>query len=219
MTDDLRVLTAHERLDLWLQAATAGLSDEAAERVRDEVTDHVLSAVEEGAAQGLGEDVAARLAVEALGDPERAGAALRRANLRPWEAKVIGSLREPQPWWTQLMYWGLIPAFVALNVRHLDSPSRVVLFAACVAGLLGGLAARFYVARRLARAGSLRAALVADVFGPWVYFAALVVGSNLLEQRRTTAAPLTYLVILAAGVVFVAYLWPKVGRRRPASMP
>jgi uncharacterized protein (DUF1778 family) len=216
MTDDSQELSKEDRLELWLQAATAGLSDEAASRVREEVTDHVLSAVEDGAGNGLDEMQAGSLAIAALGDPERAGRALRRANLRPWEAKVVGGLKEPQPLWAQVMYWGLIPAFVALNLRNLDSPSKVVLFALCVTGLLGGLAARFYFARRLARAGRLRAALVADVFGPWVYFAALVVGSNLLQKRHTTAAPLTYLVILAAGVVFVAYLWPKLGRRRSA---
>lgn len=219
MTDNRREPGVRESLELWLQSATAGLSAEAADRVREEVTDHVLSAVEEGVGKGLDEAETGRLAVEALGDPDRSGRALRRANLRPWEAKVIGSLAEPQPWWTQLMYWGLIPAFVALNLRHLESPGKIVLFAACVAGLLGGLAARFYLARRLARGGRLRAALVADVFGPWVYFAALVVGSNLLQQRRTTAAPVTYLLILAAGVIFVAYLWPKIGRRGPASTP
>ena len=112
---------------------------------------------------------------------------------------------------------GSHPGLRRAQPRPIVTQGRSLLLAACLLGMFGGIAARFWIARRLARAGRLRVALVADVFGPWVYFAALVVGTNLLQPGQEEWAPVTYLGIFIALGVFVAYLWPKLGRRRPVA--
>ena len=60
--------------------------------------------------------------------------------------------------------------------------------------------------------GSLRSALVADVFGPWLYYAGLVVGTSLIVGHNEIAAPAVYLAILVGCVGLVVWRWPKMGR-------
>lgn len=204
----------HPLVEAWLETATAGLAETARQRVREEILDHVLEAVDAATAAGVDAESAVERAVVGLGDPGRAGRALRRTNLRPWEAKLVGDLARPQPRWVLALYLAGLPGFVIANVG-LRGASAVspILFAALTSMVLG-IAARFWLARRLARRGSLRTALVADVFGPWLYYAGLVVGTNLNVGPFETAAPLTYLAILVVWVGLVVWLWPKLGKGR-----
>jgi len=201
-------------VEAWLETATAGLAESARQRVREEVLDHVLEAVDAATAAGVEAEPALEGAVAGLGDPRRAGRALRRANLRPWEAKLVGDLGRSQPRWVLALYLAGLPGFVVANVGlRGGSATSPVLFAA-LGSMVLGIAGRFWLARRLARRGSLRAALVADVFGPWLYYAGLVVGTNLIAGPFETAAPMVYLTILVGLVGIVVWLWPKLGKGR-----
>ncbi len=202
----------HPLVETWIEAATGGLAESARQRVREEILDHVLEAVDAAAAEGADEESAYERAVAGLGDPDRAGRALRRTNLRPWEAKLVGDLARPQPRWVLALYLAGLPAFVAVNLDLVGGVPATWIFALGLASMVLGIAARFWLARRLARRGSLRAALIADVFGPWLYYAGLVVGSNLIVGRHEVAAPALYVTILVGLAGLVAWLWPKLGR-------
>jgi hypothetical protein len=199
-------------VESWIDVATRGLAETARQRVREEILDHVLEAVDDATAAGLETERAVERAVAGLGDPERAGRALRRTNLRPWEAKLVGGLARPQPRWVLALYLAGLPAFVVVNAGLPEGAAGALVFGVALASMVLGIGARFWLARRLARRGSLRAALVADVFGPWLYYAGMVVGSNLIVGRNEIAAPVVYLTILVGCIGLVAWLWPKLGR-------
>lgn len=203
------------RVEAWLEAATRRLADEARERIRDEIADHVAESAAGRTAAGAAPDEAVAAAVAALGDPERAGRAFRRANLSRREAKIVGSLAEPQPLWMLAFYLLGIPAFVFMALLEVDTSRELVLAAFGLAGVVAGILARFWLARRLARHGRLRSALVADVFGPWLFYASLVVGGNVLSERHDTLSMVIYAAAFVVAAVFVARLWPKVRPRRP----
>jgi len=203
---------AHSLVESWIEAATRGLAETARQRVREEILDHVLEAVDAATAEGLGAEAAVERAVAGLGDPERAGRALRRTNLRPWEARLVGGLARSQPRWVLALYLAGLPAFVVVNAGPLGGLAMRPVFVVALASMALGIAARFWLARRLARCGSLRCALITDVFGPWLYYAGLVVGSNLIVGHNRIAAPVVYLIILVGCTSLVVWLWPKLGR-------
>jgi hypothetical protein len=200
-------------VESWLETATRSLAETARQRVREEILDHVLEAVDAATAEGVEAESAIEQAVAGLGDPDRAGRALRRTNLRPWEAKLVGGLARPQPRWVLALYLAGLPGFVIANVGVGGGSAVTPVFFAALASMMLGIAGRFWLARRLARRGSLRTALVADVFGPWFFYAGLVVGTNLNVGPFETAAPLIYLTILVGCVGLVVWLWPKLGKR------
>jgi len=202
------------RVERWIAGATQGLAEAPAQRVREEILDHIAEAMDAGEIDGLDGSAALERALRDLGDADRAGRALRRANLRPWEAKIIGGLAEPQPRWVLSLYLLGLPVFVAVSWEFLGPGPGLWIFAAGLASMVLGIVARFWWARRLARRGSLRPALVADVFGPWFYYAGLVVAGNLVAGRNQIRAPVVYLVILAVCAGLVLWLWPKIGRRK-----
>jgi hypothetical protein len=199
-------------VESWIETATRGLAETARRRVREEILDHVLEAVDAAMAEGVGPESAVERAVAGLGDPERAGRALRRTNLRPWEAKLVGDLASSRPRWALALYLAGLPAFVAVNIGMTGSSAVSLIFVVALSAMALGVVARFWLARRLARRGSLRAALLADVFGPWLYYAGLVVGSNLIMGPFKIAAPVVYLAILVGCCGLVVWLWPKLGR-------
>ncbi len=211
------LVVADARLEEWLAVATRGLAEEAATRVREEIVDHVIEGVEDEVAAGAGSEAALTGALAGLGDPERVGRSLRRTNLRRWEAEMVGKIAEPLPRWVLVLYLLGLPAYVVANVGAVIRGGSVGFFAAGLVAMVLGIVARFSLARRLARDGRLRAALVSDVLGPWLFYAGLVVGSNLVIGRNELAAPVVYLVVLAVALGLVVHLWPKLRGRSVAS--
>ena len=205
------------RVEAWLKVATQGLAEDARRRVREELLDHVAEAVEERRGAGEDTDEAIAAAVAALGDAARAGRALRRANLRPSEARLIGSLARPQHRWVIALCLLGLPAFAAANAGSLDSPGNRALFVVCLLGMAGGITAQSPLARTLARQGRLRAALAADVLGRWSYYAPLVVGTNVLTGDHGALAIALYAAFLLLSAAFLWRMWPKIGpsRRQP----
>lgn len=206
---------ADPRVRAWLELATARLADAARERVTTEIVDHVADAAAERCATGAAADEAVARAVDALGDAARAGRALRRANLTRSEAKMVGGLAQPLPRWTLALYLLGLPGFVAVTFGRVDGWLDLVVFGIGALGIVSGIVARFTLARRLARSGRLRAALVADVFGPWVFYASLVVGSGLIVGNASALEVGIYLAAFVLALLLVARVWPKVGRGRP----
>lgn len=209
------------RLEAWLAIATRGLSDEATRRVRDEFIDHYLEAEEDLRASGVEADEVARRILSGFGDPEKTGRSLRRANLRPWEARIVRDLRRRQSFRAplsvlSLVIWiGLIPAFVAVTWDHVNTPWwSDARFLVCVMVLLSGVFARFWLVERLADREHLRAALFVDTFSTWAYFSTLVLGTNLLLGQRSIANEVFYFVCLLVAIGILVHLWPKLGRRR-----
>lgn len=203
------------RTAAWLEIATDGLADEARQRVSREIVDHVTESAAERRAAGAGADEALAAAVDALGDPVRARRALRRANLRRSEAKIVGSLAKPVPRWILALHLVAIPLFVLFTLPHVDTTRDQIVFLLSNLGIVAGIAARFSLARWLARKGRLRAALIADVFGPWLFYASLVIGSRLVVEAETTADIVIYAAAFGLALLFIARLWPKIGRQRP----
>jgi hypothetical protein len=213
--EDLVVADPH--LERWLAVATRGLAEEPAARFREEIVDHVIEGVGDEVAAGAGPEAALSEVLAGLGDPERVGRALRRTNLRRWEAEMIGKIAEPEPRWVLALCLLGPPAYVAANLAALSRGGRMGFFVAGLVAMVVGLVADLSIARRLARAGRLRLALVSDVLGRWLFYAGLVVGSNLVIGRNSLAAPVVYLVALAVALGLVVHLWPKLRGRSAAS--
>ena len=88
-------------------------------------------------------------------------------------------------------------------------------FSLCLLLMVAGMLSRFLAARRLARTGRLRAALTADVLGPWLFFGALCVGNDLTIHRAPDPANIiVYSSILTAALLLISHLWPKLDRQR-----
>ena len=209
---------ADPRVEAWIEAATQGLAEDARRRVRDEILDHVAESVDERRASGATTDQAVAAAVAALGDAAHARRALRRANLRPSEARLIGALSRPQPRWVVALYLLGPPAFAAANAGSLESPGNRALFIVFLLGMIAGSATQFSLARTLARRGRLRAALAADVLGRWCFYASLVVGTNVLTGDFGTLSIAIYALFLLLAAFFLWRMWPKVRpyRGRPS---
>ena len=70
--------TQFPEFDEWIDVATRGLCEEAAERVSAEILDHFLEARAEAVRTRGSDEEATRTALAKLGDPRTAGRALRR---------------------------------------------------------------------------------------------------------------------------------------------
>lgn len=204
-------------LEAWLEEATNGLADEARERIRSEIVDHVAESVAERCAAGAAPDEALAAAVEALGDAARARRALRRANLTRSEAKLVGGLATPAPRWVVALYLLGIPTFAFTVFWWVDGTRDQIVFILTYLGLVAGIAAMFSLARALARKGMLRAALIADVFGRWLFYASLIIGSHLIIQGEARLHGAVYAGAFVLALLLVARVWPKIGRRRARS--
>jgi hypothetical protein len=78
-----------QTLEQWLEVATRGLCESAAERVRAEIGEHYASALESAALDGVDPLDADRLAVDALGDAKIANRQYRRVLLTESEEDVL----------------------------------------------------------------------------------------------------------------------------------
>ena len=76
-------------MEKWLQAATRGLAVESAERVGNEIREHVEFASEEFVARGVAQAEANRLAVEGLGSARLANKEYRRVLLTEGDARIL----------------------------------------------------------------------------------------------------------------------------------
>jgi hypothetical protein len=81
-----------QTLEQWLDVATSGLCESAADRVRAEIGEHYASALEAAAADDADPIDAERLAVDALGDAKTANRQYRRVLLTASEEDVLRGL-------------------------------------------------------------------------------------------------------------------------------
>jgi GTP cyclohydrolase III len=78
-----------QTLEQWLDVATSGLCESAADRVRAEIGEHYASALEAAAADDADPIDAERLAVDALGDAKTANRQYRRVLLTASEEELL----------------------------------------------------------------------------------------------------------------------------------
>jgi hypothetical protein len=207
--------TQFPEFDEWIDVATRGLCEEAAERVSAEILDHFLEARAEAARTRGNDEEATRTALAKLGDPRTAGRALRRQNLKRWEAGIVKGLEKSLSRWTLALYVSLVAAFLAVSIGHLDGTKQVLIFGLCLLSMVAGILGRLWFARLLARGGRLRSAAVTDTLGGWLVYAPLCVGSRYIvgsPERGVNAA--VYGVILVGIVLLLVHLWPKLSERR-----
>ena len=88
-----------QELEQWLEVATRGLCDSAAARVRAEIGEHYLSAIESASSAGVDLLDAERRALGALGEAKLANRQYRRVLLTEREARTLSRLtsRWPHP--------------------------------------------------------------------------------------------------------------------------
>jgi hypothetical protein len=84
---------SHAELEQWLSVATRGLCESAAARVRADIGEHYLSALEAGATTGVDPLTVEQCAVAALGDAEIANREYRRVLLTDGESHLLSGLR------------------------------------------------------------------------------------------------------------------------------
>lgn len=84
-------------LDKWLDAATRGLSEESAARVRAEISDHYQLAYEAAIANGASAEQANLAVIAALGDAKSENREYRRVFLTVWEQRLLDSMRNKFP--------------------------------------------------------------------------------------------------------------------------
>ncbi|HIJ66366.1 MAG TPA: hypothetical protein HPP77_10495 [Candidatus Hydrogenedentes bacterium] len=80
-------------LDVWLEAATKDLCEEAKARIRPEIEAHYHEALDEELGRGLNEDEARTAAIASLGSPKAARKAFLRIHFTKREAAIINRLR------------------------------------------------------------------------------------------------------------------------------
>ena len=86
-----------QTLEQWLDVATRGLCDSAASRVRAEIGEHYLSAIESASRDGVDPLDAERHALNALGEAKIANRQYRRVLLTESEARTLSWLTSRWP--------------------------------------------------------------------------------------------------------------------------
>jgi len=86
-----------QTLEQWLEVATQGLCDSAAARVRAEIGEHYLSALESANSAGVDQRDAERRALHALGEAKVANRQYRRVLLTESEARTLSRLTSRWP--------------------------------------------------------------------------------------------------------------------------
>jgi len=105
-----------QTLEQWLSVATNGLCDAAAARVRAEISEHCLSAVETAATAYIDPLEAEGRAVAALGDAKTANRQYRRVLLTEGEARLLSGLTVgPHPIGIVLL---AMMAIFAISIRN-----------------------------------------------------------------------------------------------------
>ena len=105
-----------QTLEQWLEVATRGLCDSAAARVRAEIGEHYLSAIESASRDGVDPLDAERRALAALGEAKAANRQYRRVLLTESEARTLSQLTSRWPPVVGILL--LVPwAIYAISVR------------------------------------------------------------------------------------------------------
>ena len=86
-----------QTLEQWLEVATRGLCDSAAARVRAEIGEHYLSAIESAGSAGVDQRDAERRALHALGEAKVANRQYHRVLLTESEARTLSRLTSRWP--------------------------------------------------------------------------------------------------------------------------
>jgi len=105
-----------QTLEQWLEVATHGLCDAAAARVRAEIGEHYLSAIESASREGVDPLDAERRALSALGEAKSANRQYRRVLVTESEARTLSRLTSRWPPVGAILVLGTT-AIYAVSVR------------------------------------------------------------------------------------------------------
>ena len=117
-----------QTLEQWLEVATQGLCDSAAARVRAEIGEHYLSALESANSAGVDQRDAERRALHALGDAKVANRQYRRVLVTESEARTLSQLTSRWPPVGAILVLGTT-AIYAVSVRTSELNYLFVCFA------------------------------------------------------------------------------------------
>ena len=170
-----------QTLEQWLEVATEGLCDAAAARVRAEIGEHYLSALESANSAGVDQRDAERRALNALGEAKVANRQYRRVLLTESEARTLSRLTSR---WPPVVGILLLAPFAIYAIFTRTSELNF-LFAFCVVE----------VALRAIPVSSIRAGWVVRVFR-WGNVTAFQTMWFVKMMDLGKVPPLTYLMIL-----------------------
>ena len=121
-------------LEHWLDVATKGLCESAAERVRAEIGEHYASALESAVKRGVDSVEAERHAVAALGDAKTANREYRRVLITEREENLLSSLG----WGSRRRQFGIMVlwALPLIVIRFWTSEADYILAALVTQGVL-----------------------------------------------------------------------------------
>jgi hypothetical protein len=117
-----------QTLEQWLDVATHGLCDSAAARVRAEIGEHYLSAIESASREGVDPLDAERRALSALGEAKSANRQYRRVLVTESEARTLSQLTSRWPPVGAILVLGTT-AIYAVSVRTSELNYLFVCFA------------------------------------------------------------------------------------------
>lgn len=123
-----------QALEQWLSVATRGLCESAAERVRAEIGEHYLSAIESAGEGDSDSTDVERRAVAALGDAKAANRQYRRVLLTEREATLLRSLTSWGPQHVVGLLLLVTTAIYAISTR--TSQLNYLFAAAAIEGVL-----------------------------------------------------------------------------------
>lgn len=123
-----------QALEQWLGVATSGLCESAAERVRAEISEHYLSAIESAGEGGCDSADVERRAVASLGDAKAANRQYRRVLLTERETRLLRELTSWGPHHVIGILLLVTTAIFAISIR--TTQFNYMFVAAAIEGLL-----------------------------------------------------------------------------------
>jgi hypothetical protein len=192
-------------LDKWLSIATRKLCTGSRERIRKEIEEHYLEAVDAARLEGCEDAEAQRSALESLGDPKSAARCFRRHHLTEFQAGLVKHLGKKPPRYRFYLYAPILLLAFVMNVEHIGGIGDLVVFAGMLTLMLASFASHFWLTPWLHRHRQIRASLAVDMFSTWSFFASMQFGTSLL-WKADPAKDIVFFVIYGGALLTLLIL-------------
>lgn len=167
---------APSALDAWLENATQGLSNEARERIRVEISDHYESALEAATARGDSAHAARLSAIRSLGDPAEARRSFRRTNLTRFQEALVRDHRGRPSRGVLMLHLTLLALGLGAVAGFPESATQETVGAVSVGLMVAAIAVIHVLAPRAYGRGRVKTAVMAGAVAHWLLYCALCVG-------------------------------------------
>lgn len=199
-------------LSFWLDIATAGLCDDAKERVTKEITAHYTDAMEHAKERGLTGLDAEESVIAALGDPKKARREFKRVYLTGIQFRAIEDLKSRHKGVLWPVLYCMVNSFVRLPfMAEKAGYNPLWAFLGLVVFYLV-LIAVWHLSAREARQQRFKTAIVLNLITFFLLFLSLFACLMPVAPRFAFAILVFGLVVVAILSCFNASIWRKLNK-------